>query len=1338
MPHALGRLGAGGAEASELRAATIRGRRMNRVLLAIGGLLVGLLALLFAAPAMVDWNRYRGVFEEEASRFLGREVRVGGRVNLRLLPVPYVRFEKVRVADTTATVGRPLFQADDFTVWLSIGALLGGGFEASEIELRKPVLTLVLDGKGGGSWSSLAQHPKPAGQPPLRIAFNAVRITNGTVAILSPQGETRSQVEFVNGELSAQALEGPYKIAAAFALGGAPREIRLSTSKPTEDGTVRFKGTVRDPASGVSYSLDGQARDVLDKLKVTGVMTAKLPLPAALAGRPAGKATGEDFDVRAELKGDTSGFSLADLALSFEQAGRPQLASGSARVNWAQTTDVAIALKSHWLDLDRIAGGDKAASPLQLMQALADSFGRVLATEGRTQAALTVEQATFGGDVVSDLSATLEHVNGKLAVQNLSASLPGGARLTATGSFERRQENQHYEGQVNLRGASLARFLGWAARGRDANLTTNDGAFSVVGGVSIGATEIAGRNLTIQLGRNTLTGEAGWKAGKPQQIVVNLDGSEFDLTPLLEAGADPVRGVRALIARLANGDRSKVVATPGTAAPAATPTDADIRLRVDRLVLGKSLFRDAIAELHVASGNLSVTQLRLASDEGYSIEVKGDIASLAQQAAKGTLTGIATADRGEGITALARFLTLPGEFIPTAEHAAQLAPLRLAGRLHVGAKGPETHDLALDGTAAQNRVAGTLRLGPETANWRDRPADLAISLDGRDLPQLLARLTGASRPADAATGSAATRLTLRGVGTARGGLTSLGALEGQEAAAEYRGRVSLDDAGILGLDGDLTLAFGDLGHGLALAALPPMPALAGPVAGSLKVAKTAGRLQLATAQMKLAGNEASGTLAVDTDAGAPYRLSGDIKLNSASFPGFLAALTSGGGSARGGTARGQPASGSTWSEAPLDLSAADRIAGSKVRFDIARLGLIQSVELSDARIDLTARAGGIDVRLTEAKALGGRSEGLLTLDKAQAGVRLTVDGRLAGGRLDGFGAHGGGPPTATGGFLLSFKAAASALTPRGLIVGLAGGGELGLEQARLNRWSPTGIATAAEAVIATTGEIPPGLLLQQLDASLRSGGIAIGSRKLALTIADGALQTAPLVANTQRGRITGRATVDLDGLRLDGEWRIEPSSSPQALSIAAKSELPGIAVIYAGPLATIGTLEPRLDIAALEREVAVRKVEREVAELERLRKLDEERAASERLLAEQRRLDSLQQAPNTSQILPAQPGGPPPIPGSLPNPNGSGGGTSALPSAPVAGQPGAALGSGSPPNGPAGSQAIAGDVPPLSVPPVTVQRAPLPAAGTGVGAAPAPAKAKKGGDPFRSLREYGP
>ena len=114
---------------------------MNNLLVYIGGFLIVVLAALFGLPYVVDWNGYRGVFEEEASRMLGREVRVQGNVSLRLLPSPYVHAEKLRIGGAIGEqTGRPLFRADGFTMWLSVPPLLKGIVEARDAQIVKPVL----------------------------------------------------------------------------------------------------------------------------------------------------------------------------------------------------------------------------------------------------------------------------------------------------------------------------------------------------------------------------------------------------------------------------------------------------------------------------------------------------------------------------------------------------------------------------------------------------------------------------------------------------------------------------------------------------------------------------------------------------------------------------------------------------------------------------------------------------------------------------------------------------------------------------------------------------------------------------------------------------------------------------------------------------------------------------------------------------------------------------------------------------------------------------------------------------------------------------------------------
>ncbi len=957
---------------------------MNRVLLVIGGLLVGLLATLFVAPVMVDWNRYRGIFEEEATRFLGREVRVGGQVNLRLLPVPFVRFERVRVADTTASVGRPLFMADDFTVWLSVGALLSGGLEASDIEVRRPTVTLVLDGKGGGNWSSLSPENFRGSFVPARVVFDAVRISDGTLDILGPDGAAKTSFQNINGELSAQALEGPYRVAAAFAIGGAAREIRLSTAKPTQDGSVRFKGTVRAPESGVSYSLEGDATDVLSSIKVAGELTARLPLPASLAAKPqsgellgggAPKAAGE-FDLRAALKGDTKGFALSDLALSFEQEGRPQLATGGANVTWAEQTDVSVTINSHWLDLDKIAGVGTGGSPLELAQGVAVAVSNILATEGRTEAVLTIDQATLGGDVVSNLAATLEHAKGRLNIKSLTAGLPGGARLVTSGTFEGTPPDLRYGGRINLRGASLARFSGWLARDRKLALPARDGPFTIVGDMTIGSREVAGRNLTLEVGRNTLTGDASWKAGQPQQIALNLDGSELDLTPLVPDGADPAQTLRDIIVGLAGGK--------GRTAVEVDAANADIRLRLDRLVVGPAVFRDAAAELRLAGGNLTMPHLRLASADGYTVELKGDIADLAQATAKGALTGLVTADSAAGLTAVAKLAGLPADFIPASDDAAILTPMRLAGRLQVGLKGPETRDLSLDGLLAQSRIAGSLRLGKSQAGWRDRPTDIALTIEGEAVQRVVAKVVGggsSTGPGGAA--QSGLRLTLRGIGSPKTGMATLAVLDGDGQSAAYRGRVLVDDETSLGLKGEVELALTDLARGLPLGGGAIRTGLKGPVSGTVQVERNGGRMTLATAGLKIAGIEASGEVAVEAK-GEAHSVTGDLKLDKGSLQGLFAMLTSG-----RSVDRAEGDQRSPWSEAPLDLGLAERFAGSRVQLQVGRLALAPGLDVSEAR--LRARSPPGRTRCPARRCQGAR----------RADVRRDRHGEGPGGRSSG-------------------------------------------------------------------------------------------------------------------------------------------------------------------------------------------------------------------------------------------------------------------------------------------------------------------------------------------------
>src|SRR5262245_59203219 len=184
---------------------------MSNFFVGLAVFFITVIGSLFAIPYFVDWNSYRGVFEDEASRFLGREVRVGGAVNLHLLPVPSFRFERVRIADASNTSREPFFRADSLAFKLSIAPLFRGIIEVNESEFRRPVLRLARAPGGDWNWQSFGQVFANAAYLPSNIALTSLKITDGVLAVHGARGSERLRLDGIDGELSAPAIDGPYR-----------------------------------------------------------------------------------------------------------------------------------------------------------------------------------------------------------------------------------------------------------------------------------------------------------------------------------------------------------------------------------------------------------------------------------------------------------------------------------------------------------------------------------------------------------------------------------------------------------------------------------------------------------------------------------------------------------------------------------------------------------------------------------------------------------------------------------------------------------------------------------------------------------------------------------------------------------------------------------------------------------------------------------------------------------------------------------------------------------------------------------------------------------------------
>lgn len=1237
---------------------------MRRALVILGVLVVAALAALFVVPAMVDWDRYRGTIEEEASRLAGREVRIGGKIKVRLLPVPYINIKRLRVADTTAAIGEPLFKAEAVNVMLALSPLLSGTIEARRVDLSGPVLNLVLDENGSGNWASLAgRGDAPA--LPGRITFEDIQISDGALVIREPKGNIKSAIRRIGGTVSASALEGPYRVNLSYvpapppspdgrtdaAAQGEPdvRELRLSTARQDPDGAVRFKGTVRVPARSQSWAVDATAHDLLGRIRVEGSLTARTPFVRSdpVAARARSAAAPAIVEIKSSLKADTASAELADLTLTLDADNKPQLAQGAAKFSWRKETTAEILINARWIDVDRIIGTDANTASTATLARIVSGVGDALPGTDRLRALLLLDQATLNGDVISALKLELQKAGADgYDIREFSGNLPGSARLVLSGKLTPGATETEFEGPVTLRGASFNRFVAWAGRGRQPPEIARDGPFALDVRLAVGPRRIAGQAIRLELPGGRLGGDASWTSGVAGDnaktpasgpvLSLALDGPSFDIGALLPNEPRPGALLKSIVTSLAfpsNAPRETLLK------PLGGLQSMEIKLRFGRLATQAAVYHDVDAELSWDGRSWQVPRLKARGGSGWQVDLEGNLASADDADPAGSLAGVVIAPDRAAIADFLSWLDVPATGLLDPQRLDRIAPLRLAGRLQLSPKGqPGVTRLNIDGSLGESRIAANLTAPKRASTITAQPLEIDITGDVPAITTLVAQIApdGWSAPTAGRIAMPA-RLTLSAVGTLGDGFETLTALDSAGARAELRGRLATPAGAMPELTGLMFVTAEDLATIVAATALGRSSGLAGvPLNGRMGIALSDKRLKLESDDLTLGGSRLAGSVDLDFSK-ATKRLDARLSANRVELPRALMPILDERPTAAV-PAEARLSAASWWPEAPFDLDRLDGFEGT-IAIDTPELVVANGIALRAARLESTIKQGTLDVRLVDAAAQGGKANGRFTLAKAPAGAALKGNFRMDGAEIASTLPDGRTPPLA-GRLQLSLDVTGSALTARGLVASLSGAGEARLTDAALSQLSPIAIVEASESVLGPQGSLAPGNLERMIRERLGAERIPLGRRRIPLTVADGHVRTAPIVAETKSGRVTGAAIIDLDSQRIDSEWKLDGANVAPRPGAKSRGPLPGISVIWAGPLARLAAIDPQVQVDALERELSVRRMEGEVDELERLRRLDEDRARHEAERQKALEAERLKELERSRQSL----GQPPPSP----------------------------------------------------------------------------------------------
>ena len=1206
---------------------------MNNALLFIGAVLVVTLAALFAVPHFIDWNAYRGTFESQASRLIGRDVRVGGRVSMRLLPAPYVSFENVRVADPDGRFSEPPLRVDAFTLWLSIPPLLRGAVEASEVDLRRPEFLLRMqEPKSGESAGATA----PVSGLPMSIALRSVSVHDGVVRVINPEGAETIKLEKLTGEFSAPSLEGPFRFHGTLLHSGRERELRIATGKIEPGGALTVDGTMRVAEQASAYQFKGRVKDLGSSPEFLGEMTVKPTAERGTRSQQTAQGGKDDllpfYEIKSKLRLAMTFAQLDELAILFEQAGRPQMLSGSASARFGEDTSVSAALDARWLDLDKISAVEDKAGPMAGLARLGAMAQAWLPAGVTASVRVGVEQATLGADTIHHVELAVDQKRDIVRVSRFAAELPGGGRIVVAGTLMGLRgganEPAAFEGPFQMRGQNLNRFLAWIAPGNAPRMEDGVGSFSLAGDLALGKDRVALTRMRGEIVATAFQGDASLGRGARPDLSLTLDSDRLDLRPLMSGGLKLADVARAVL-----GDKPQIVdaASSGparkaepTAADRYAALNSDLRLRVGRLLLPEIELRDLVGDVNRTESSTTVRALRFTTANGLKFQTDGQLLTNDGRQ-RGALKTLIDVETPAALAMLVRFIDLP-EADVLDSRAAELMPLRLASILTIGGRGGPGFELVLDGSAQDTRTSILARVDQEPALWRTGVLDLTGTLENAKSSRLLAQLLPGTAPLSLGAADKA-RLSVRANGVVKTGISTAIELESKAVEAGFSGLIALPGDKAT-MTGEIGLKSADIADSLRLAGLKSVRALQGrdlvlharvSVKGDeIQIADTALRFGSASVEAQGRIKRMAGRLDVDLKA----------KSNEASLPAILAIAM---GTTQG-TVPGAQGDVSVWPEDAIDFSALGDVGG-KVRLEAATLALGQALGLQRAVIEAEFSPGAVDVKSLTGDALGGRVLGNARADKAAAGITVKGVLKLDGLRLDQIVAGPGAAPAATGSASGAITFNGRGLTPRGIIASLTGQGSLQLKDTRIARFGPDALDAAIAQALPpaandaepTEVKLEPGIFKSVIEDALSKVPLVLGNRTVPLELADGTIRAKAFVADVPRGRVKAASFLDLAAVRIDSEWTIETlgrlpvqtrSTKPSdtaavkpggvGSSTLVAAPVPAVSLMIAGPLGSIASLEPRINTDALARELLVRRMENDLEALERARKRKED------------------------------------------------------------------------------------------------------------------------------------
>jgi uncharacterized protein involved in outer membrane biogenesis len=1143
-----------------------RRRKLARLFVLIGGLIVLALTAALIGPYFIDWTSYRADFEREASRVLGRQVKVEGSAKARLLPFPSVTFSDVRVAG--ADPSAPAMTVDKFSMDAELAPFLRGEVLIFDMRLDHPRVTMTVGEDGAIDLAARS----PALFDPRQVMLEKVTVSDGEVTIHHGAGGRTYVLSHINADISAKSLAGPWRFDGTLEANGEPVTVSLSTGAVDENGHIRLRVRADPRDYPVAVQTDGDvglkngtalyAGDFhLDIRNPDGGKPSAEPDGAANADATKPKAPAP-YRVTGDFRFDDKRLSVEKFRFETGPPDDPYTAEGNAFLDIGGKPRFGVTANGSQVRFDEALGsGESGPSRLSLQDRIA-AFERVVEAlpEPGIPGKIDIRLPAFvaGDTTVRDVKLSAEPGEGGWKVATLDASLPGRTTLEASG-FLRTGANFGFSGSLLLAVAQPSGFAAWVAHDVDDAIRRLPAA-GFQAKVDISPEKQVFRDMELILGDARFRGslENDQPADANPSMVVKLDGGKLDVEGL------------AAFASLFISDQGRT---------RLADHDIDLAVKAGPVMAAGLTAKSVDAGLRLSNGQLEIDRLSIDGLAGATISATGEMKNLATTPTGNIDASVVSVDLAPLIALLAQHYPANPLIAGLDRRARAYGGLLTDARIDlVGSAAADKDGTTGVALSAHGHAGGTRFTVSASGKGRGQDADKAqvlldASLSNDEAAPIYALFGLPALPIDAA---GHTEVSLAAKGSLAKGMATSISVAGDGLQASFDGDIRRADDG-LSAKGEAKLTARDIQPWLITAgAALPGTALGLPVTLASQVRFAGGTLGLDDLKGSVGGGAIAGNLRAGMKGGLPD-FGGSLSVDTVDLS--LAADMLFGGSALRGKDGGWPAT--PFSPKPQPAFLGDLDLSAKV----LQAGPLATAH--DAKFKASLDVNGLSVTDLSAKMDGGTLSGLFEL-RNNAGTGLftaqaSIDGVDLGQLLAGSGLRGNAD--------LSASVTANGKSADAMVASLAGSGTASFRDLVI-----PGIDTEAlPAILAGADrigkDIDAGRTAAFAPPIIRGGTFHAGKGELAFTIAEGVTHGPPLRLEGREAVVTATPSFDFNKASASAKGTIAYKPGDEAL-VGSEPD-----VDFAG-LGPLESMKFKLDTAPLAQFLTQRALEREEARVE--------------------------------------------------------------------------------------------------------------------------------------------